>query len=156
MLLPFFKAAQDTGFGVAIRSSLWLFPVIEAFHLLALALIGGAVLVVDLRLAGLTLKRQPAARIALDAQPWLIGGLAVMLVSGGLLWTSEAVKCYYNLAFWLKMMFLSLALVFTFTIRRHVALTGDRVRPFWMKTVALVSVTLWTGVGLMGRGIGFY
>jgi hypothetical protein len=156
MLLPYFQWAQNTGLGVAIRSSLWLFPVIEAFHLLGLALIGGAVLVVDLRLAGLALRRQPVSQLAKDAQPWLLGSLAVMLVSGGLLWTSEAVKCYYNLAFWLKMMFLFLAIVFTFTIRRRVALADERVKPVWMKIVAFVSVTLWTGVGLMGRGIGFY
>jgi uncharacterized protein DUF6644 len=54
------------------------------------------------------------------------------------------------------MTFLLLAIVFTFTIRRHVALAEQRVKPFWMRTVALVSITLWTGVGLMGRGIGFY
>ena len=155
MLLPIFQWVQNTGIGVAIRSSLWLFPVIEAFHLLALALIGGAVLVVDLRLAGLALKRQPVSQLAADAQPWLLGSLAVILTSGGLLWTSEAVKCYYNLAFWLKMMFLFLALVFTFTIRRRVA-ANDASNPIWMKTVAAVSVSLWTGVGLMGRGIGFY
>jgi len=156
MLLPFFKAAQDTALGVAIRSSLWLFPVIEAFHLLALALIGGAVLVVDLRLAGLILRDQPTSRLARDAQPWLIGSLTVMLVSGLMLWTSEAVKCYYNLAFWLKMGFLALAMAFTFTIRQRVAAAGERVQPIWMRTVAFVSVTLWSGVGLMGRGIGFY
>jgi hypothetical protein len=156
MLLPYFQWAQNTGVGVEIRRSLWLFPVIEAFHLLALALIGGAVLVVDLRLAGLALRKQPVSQLAMDAQPWLLGSLTVMLLSGGLLWTSEAVKCYYNLAFWLKMMFLFLAIVFTFTIRRRVALAEGRVKPVWMKTVAFVSVTLWTGVGLMGRGIGFY
>jgi hypothetical protein len=156
MLLTLFKAAQNTGLGVAIRSSLWLFPVIEAFHLLALALIGGAVLVLDLRLAGLALKRQPVSEIAADAQPWFIGSLVVMLMSGLLLWTSEAVKCYYNPAFWLKMIFLFLAILFTFTVRRRVALAEGRVRPLWMKTVACVSLTLWTGVGLMGRGIGFY
>jgi Family of unknown function (DUF6644) len=156
MLLPLFKVAQDTALGVAIRSSLWLFPVIEAFHLLALALIGGAVLVVDLRLAGFILKDHPTSRLARDAQPWLIGSLAVMLLSGLMLWTSEAVKCYYNLAFWLKMGFLALAMAFTFTVRQRVAAADGRVQPIWMRTVAFVSVTLWSGVGLMGRGIGFY
>ncbi len=57
MLLPFFQWCQDSALGLAIRESVWMFPIIEAVHLLALALIGGAVLVVDLRLAGLTLRR---------------------------------------------------------------------------------------------------
>ena len=60
MLLPFFQWCQDSALGVTIRESVWMFPIIEAVHLLALALIGGAVLIVDLRLAGLVLRSQPA------------------------------------------------------------------------------------------------
>ena len=155
-LLPFFEWCENTGVGNAIRSSLWLFPVIESFHLLALALIGGAVLVVDLRLLGFALRRQPVAQLAQDAQPWLVGGLVVMVASGLLLFTSEAIKCYYSPAFWTKMTFLLPALVFTFTVRRKVAAAHEtRVKPLWSRLVALVSVTLWSVVGAAGRWIGF-
>jgi hypothetical protein len=50
MLLPFFEWCEASFIGQTIRESLWLFPVIEAVHLLGLAVIGGAVLLVDLRL----------------------------------------------------------------------------------------------------------
>ena len=156
-LLPFFQWCESSGAGVTIRNSLWLFPVIEAFHLLALAVIGGAVLIVDMRLLGLGLKGQPVAQLARDAQPWLVGSLAVMLVSGILLFTSEAIKCYYNGAFWLKMISLFLAIIFTFTVRRRVVTSAEgRVGRLSSKLVALVSIALWTGVGIGGRGIGFY
>ena len=155
-LLPFFEWCEKTAVGNAIRSSLWLFPVIESFHLLALALIGGAVLVVDLRLLGFGLRRQPVAQLARDAQPWLVGGLVVMVASGILMFTSEAIKCYYSAAFRTKMTFLLPAIVFTFTVRRKVAAADEtRVRPLWGKLVALVSVTLWSVVGAAGRWIGF-
>ncbi len=124
-LLPVFEWCENTAVGNAIRGSLWLFPVVESFHLLALALIGGAVLVVDLRLLGLGLRRQPVAQLARDAQPWLAGGLVVMVVSGILLFLSEAVKCYYSAAFMTKMTFLFPAIVFTFTVRRRVAAADD-------------------------------
>jgi hypothetical protein len=157
MLLPFFQWCQDSSLGVAIRESLWLFPIIEAVHLLALALIGGAVLVVDLRLAGLALNDEPVSTVASDAEPWLIGSLAMMIVTGILLFTSEALKCYYSPPFWLKMMFLALAIAFTFTLRRRVAATdGAGFLPGRARAVAIVSILLWSGVGLMGRGIGFY
>jgi hypothetical protein len=157
MLLPFFQWCQDSSLGVMIRESVWMFPIIEAVHLLALALIGGAVLIVDMRLAGLALRRQPVAMVARDAEPWLIGSLVVMIITGVLLFVSEALKCYYSPPFWLKMSFLALAIVFTFTLRRRVAFAGDTlVAPWRMKTVAALSVLLWSGVGLMGRGIGFY
>jgi len=155
-LLPFFQWCENSAVGEAIRSSSWLFPVIESFHLLGLAVIGGAVLVVDLRLFGFGLRRQPLAQLAQDAQRWLIGSLMVMLASGILLFTSEAIKCYYHTAFWVKMTSLFLAIVFTFTVRRKVVLADEtRVRPLWRKLVALASVTLWSGVGIGGRWIGF-
>ena len=155
-LLPFFEWCEGTAAGDAIRSSLWLFPVIESVHLVALALIGGAVLVLDLRLLGLTLKRQPVARVARDAQPWLIASLLVMLPTGILLFLSESKKCYYSDAFWVKMAALALAILFTFTVRRKVAGWDEtRVRGLWFKLVALVSLALWFTVGAAGRWIGF-
>jgi hypothetical protein len=154
-MLPFFQWCENSAVGEAIRSSSWLFPVIESFHLLALAVIGGAVLVVDLRLFGFGLRRQPVARLAVDAQPWLIGSLAVMVASGVLLFTSEAIKCYYHAAFWVKMTSLLLAIAFTFTVRRRVAMADEARMKRWNKLVALISITLWSGVGIGGRWIGF-
>jgi hypothetical protein len=155
-LLPFFQWCENSGVGEAIRNSSWLFPVIESFHLLGLAVIGGAVLVVDLRLLGFGLRRQPVAQLALDAQRWLIGSLTVMLVTGTLLFTSEAIKCYYHVAFWVKMTSLLLAIVFTFTVRRKVTMADEsRVKPLWSKVVAVISIGLWSGVGVGGRWIGF-
>lgn len=155
-LLPFFTWCENTAVGEAIRNSLWLFPVIESVHLLGLVVIGGAVLVVDMRLFGLGLRRQPVAQLARDAQPWLIGSLMVMLGTGILLFLSEAIKCYYSPAFSVKMTSLFLAILFTFTVRRKVAMADEtRVGPLWSKLVAMVSVTLWSGVGIGGRWIGF-
>ena len=155
-LLAFFQWCEQSAIGEAIRRSAWLFPVIEAIHLLGLGFIGGAVLVVDLRLLGLGLRRQSVAQLARDAQPWLIGSLIVMITTGTLLFTSEAIKCYYHAAFWVKMTSLFLAIVFTFTVQRKVTIADEtRVRPLWSKVVALVSVMLWSGVGIGGRWIGF-
>ncbi len=155
-LLPFFTWCEKSAIGETIRNSQWLFPVIESVHLLALVLIAGSVLVVDMRLLGLGLRRQPVALVAHDAQPWLIGGLVVMLPTGILLFLAEAIKCYYSLAFSVKMTSLFLALVFTFTVRRKVALADEsRIQPVWRKLVAVVSVALWSGVGIGGRWIGF-
>ena len=133
-----------------------MFPMIEGIHLLGLGLIGGAVLVVDLRLLGLGLRRQSVAQVARDAQPWLIGSLMLMITTGFLLFMSEAVKCYYHSAFWLKMASLLLAIVFTLTVHRKVTIADEtQVRPVWNKVVALVSILLWSGVGIGGRWIGF-
>jgi hypothetical protein len=156
MLYPFFEWCEATTIGNAIRTSLWAFAVIESVHLLGLAAIGGAVLIVDLRMLGIGLRKQPVAELARSAFPWLVGSLAVMLVTGVALFLSEAIKCYYSPPFWVKMWSLALAMLFTFTIRRKVTLADEaRVRPVWYKVVALISLSLWFGVGAAGRWIGF-
>jgi len=154
----FFDWIEHTGHGTMIRDSIWQFAAIEAVHLLALAVIGGAVLIVDLRLLGWTLRRQPVKQIARDAEPFLIGSLFMMLLTGYLLMASLAASKYYvNLAFQLKMVFLLLAILFTFTVRRWLIYKDDeQISPGMAKVVAIVSVLLWSGVGIMGRGIGFY
>jgi hypothetical protein len=155
MLLPYFQALEAGSVGEAIRESTWLFPFIEAFHLVGLAVIGGAVLLVDIRLLGLGLRRQPVAELARDAQPWLIGGLLFMIASGIPLFLAESIKCYYSFAFWTKMTALALAIVFSFTIRRRVALDAGARNPFWMRVVGATSILLWSTVGWGGRWIGF-
>jgi hypothetical protein len=155
-VLAVFTWLENTGIGSAIRASPWLFPIIEALHLVGLASIGGAVLIVDLRLLNLGLRDQPVARVARAAQPWMTGSLVVMLATGFLLFLSEAVKCYNSFAFWVKMASLTAAIVFAYTIRRRVA-TGDpaHIDAFWCKLVGATSVLLWAGVGWGGRWIGF-
>ena len=157
MLLPFFEWCEATTIGQAIRESLWLFPVIESIHLLGLAMIGGALLVVDLRLLGFGLRHQPVAQLARSAHPWLVGSLAVMLTTGISLFLSESIRCYYSPPFWTKMELLLVAILFTFTVRRKVALAAaNRVGPIWGRVVAFVSLALWFGVGFSGRWIAFY
>ena len=154
-LLPFFEWCENADLIVAMRSSLWLFPVIESLHLLGLALIGGALLVVDLRLLGFGMRRQPVAILARDAEPWLLGSLGVMLPTGVLLFMSSAVKCYYLPVFWLKMTALLLALAFTFSIRRRVAMAVETGVPAgWSKVVGGTSISLWSAVAIAGRFVG--
>ena len=156
MLLPYFQAIESGPIGEAIRNSTWLFPFVESFHLLALAVIGGAVLLVDFRLLGLGLRRQPVAQLARDAQPWLIGGVLFMIGSGVPLFLAEAIKCYYSFAFWTKMTALAVAIVFSLTVRRRVALASDSgMDPVWMRVVGATSILLWSTVGWGGRWIGF-
>jgi hypothetical protein len=156
MVFSFFAWCEATGLGTAIRNSPWAFAVIESVHLLALSVIGGAVLVVDLRLLGFGLRRQRIADVARDAFPWLVGSLIVMLLTGIGLFLSEPTKCYYSTPFWIKMSSLLAAIVFTFVVRRPVTQADEtRISPIWYKLVALVSLALWFSVGAAGRWIGF-
>ena len=154
-LFPVFQWVQNSALTTALRASKWFFPVIACVHLMGLALIGGSVLVVDLRLLGVGLRRQPVADVAREAQRWLRASLLVMLPTGLLLFSSKAEQCYYLPAFWIKMTSLSLALVFTFAVRRRVALASEtRISPVWGKLVAVISLSLWSSVAIAGKWIG--
>ena len=155
-MLPLFQWCYDTWIGATIRESTWLFPLIEAFHLVGLGLTAGTVLTVDLRLLGVGLNRQSAAQLWASVQPWFLGSVCLMFVTGILLFMSEAIKCYYSFAFWIKMTSLLLALVFAFTIRRHVVRTGPTSGARQQgRLTALTSLVLWFGVAWGGRWIGF-
>lgn len=153
-----YAAAMDSSFANSIHLSVWLFALTEAAHLLALAVVGCAVLVVDMRILGWGLTKQPVALVAREVRPWLIGSLAGMAATGFVMFMSLAASKYYSHpAFWTKMSLLAVALALTFTVRQWI--TGDEARaqhPL-AKIVSVVSVLLWTSVAVMGRtGLGYY
>lgn len=156
IFLSFCQWASQSWFGHGIRDSVWLFPAIEICHLLALGLLGGTILILNFRLLGLRFRNARVAELAKEVRPWMVGSLAVMLVSGFFLFSSEAVKMYGNGAFRLKMVSLALAVAFTFTVHRKVTMSDEEaVSPLSRILVALVSLALWAGVGLAGRAIGY-
>jgi hypothetical protein len=155
MLLPFFQWCESLWLGQVVVGSQWLFPAIEAVHLLGLSLLGGALLVVDLRLLGLGLTGTPAVALARGTRPYLVGAIVLMFATGVPLFLSEAVKCYYNDAFWVKMMTLPFAIAFTFTIRSQVMTDSVRNTARRQKLAGALSIALWFVVAAAGRWIGF-
>lgn len=155
MLLQLFERGEASWLGQFIRMSLWLFPVIETVHLLGLCMLGGAVLLVDLRLFGLGLRSQPLAVVARGAQPWLYLGVGIMLTTGFLLAISEAVKCFHNPSFWVKMITLPFALLFTFAVRQRLSINTPSMGPWRRGLLATVSLALWFTVAMAGRWIGY-
>jgi hypothetical protein len=155
-VLEYFQWCYDTPIGEAVRESTWLFPLIEAFHLLGLALTIGSVLIVDLRLLGAGVKKESVAQLSAGAQPWLIAGIILMFASGIPLFLSESIKCYYSFPFWVKMTSLLLVIVFTFSVRRRVTQTDVAAdRPLSGRVTAVISLLLWFAVAWGGRWIGF-
>jgi hypothetical protein len=153
--MSFCEWADSSFFGHGIRNSVWLFPFVEIFHLLALAVLGGTVLILNLRLLGIRFQRERVSDLARDVQPWMRGSLVAMLVSGFFLFSSESVKMYGNGAFRVKMVSLVLAILFTFTLHRKVTMSDEaHVSPLWRNLAAVLSLVLWSGVGLAGRAIG--
>ncbi|HEX4546521.1 MAG TPA: DUF6644 family protein [Candidatus Acidoferrum sp.] len=159
-MLAFCKWLEQTPVGAGVRESLWLFPAIETLHLLGMAALVGTIAVFDLRLLGWMMRRERVSELAGRLLPWCWAGFAVQVVTGVLLFSSEAVKVYPNPAFRVKMLLIFLAgvhaLIFQWTVYRDVATWDDSgVLPVGAKVAGFVSILLWVGIVAAGRFIGF-
>jgi hypothetical protein len=156
-LLSSFQWIEATGIAKAINASLYAFAYIEAVHLLALAVLGGSCLMVDLRLLGLAMTDQPVTSLYRITRPWFRWSLATILVSGFLLFISLAAsKYYYHFYFWVKMYFLAAAILFTFVVKNRMVSGNDAIaNSSTGKLIGLVSIFLWAGVGFAGKAIGY-
>ena len=154
MLQPLFEWISGLAISQAIGESLWIYPLVQAIHLVFLAMLLGALLLVDLRLLGLGFSKQPVSEVARDARPWLVGGLIGMVLTGVPQLMQNAMREYYAQFFWWKMYFLAAALIFTFTIRWKA--TQGSSAPGYGKIVGVVSIALWGGVAISARLIGLF
>lgn len=150
-----FMALAHSGLGQVMQTSRWAFALVEMVHLLGLAILGGSVLIVDLRLLGVVLTGESAIAVGRDLSRLLTVSLIVMVLSGIALLSEEAGKCYYSPAFRWKMALLTSAVVFYFTVHRQALLRAEReASALWSRIAAVVSLMLWFGVGVAGRAIG--
>jgi len=152
-VLQFFQWCDATWIGRAIRESTYIFPVVEVFHLFGLTLLLGIVTVVDLRILGVGMKRQSIPQLSTELAPWGVGAALVTIVSGILLFLSEAMKCYSNTAFPYKIWLLLGAIVLYFLTHRSIV--NSKMSLGMMKVVAVLTLILWFGVAIAGRAIAF-
>ena len=153
MLTSFFKWLTTSALANAMNNHEWAFPVVQSLHFMGFALSIGTIAIVDFRLLGLGMRRQKAADIAADLKPWTLAGLAVMLITGPLMFSTDAVTYHYNPSFQFKMACLTLALLFHFTLHRR-AVRSD-VSPIAARLAGAMSLLLWTAVVAGGRMIAF-
>jgi hypothetical protein len=159
--LNFCQWIEKSPLGAGVRDSVWIFPVVESIHILGIVVLAFTASLIDLRLLGVgLLRRRPLAEISRRLLPWAWGAIALMLVTGALLFASEAAsKCYESTAFYVKMALLALALVnaaFSYlAVNRH-AEQWDSNPPSRTKILAVLSLIAWAGVVFAGRGIAYF
>jgi uncharacterized membrane protein len=158
-IAPFLKSLEDSGLASAIRNSAYWFPTLEAIHVMALALMLGSITVVDLRLLGLASKERSAARVSSEVLKWTWAAFAVVVVSGVIMFTTNARVYTHNTAFLIKMGLLVVAGInmgiFHLTAERTIDKWDREAAPPSGKLAAALSLALWVGVVVAGRVIGF-
>lgn len=154
-------AIEASSLGTTIASSLWMFPTIETLHVIAIVTVIGAILIMDLRLLGLTSRNRTVAAVEKDTVPltWLAFALAV--VTGLLLFVSKATTYMANPYFLWKMVLLALAGANMLVFHRIISKGRDTwgapgmSTPGAAKLAGLLSLAFWTVIPFCGRVIGF-
>jgi Family of unknown function (DUF6644) len=156
-IYPFFKWVNGSWVGQTISDSRWLFPAIEGVHIVALTLLFGAVIVLNLRMAGIVMRSRSLPQIARELAPWTLCSLIIILASGVLLFASEAIRSFHSDPFRIKMVLLLAAIVFHYSISWRLARKEDGHLPSAVrKMAATIGIVLWVSVGFAGRAIGFF
>jgi hypothetical protein len=160
LLADFCQWLNDLPPSQTLAQSEWAFPIVESVHVLALGLVAGTVALVDLRVLGLALGEIRLTAIARRLLPLTWGGFAVMALSGGALFASEAVKLSHNPLFQLKLVLLLLAglnaWIFHATVYRRVAVWEQAaVAPAQARVAAITSLATWTAIIIAGRFIAY-
>ena len=160
MISSFLAWLQNSHLAMAIVGSAYLFPMIESLHVIAVTIVFGTIILVDLRLLGFASTRVPFTKIASDALKWTWGAFGLAVVTGTLLFITNADVYYHNFYFRTKMLLLALAglnmTVFEFTVYRSVQTWDtDRAAPPLGRTIAILSLVIWVTVIFCGRWIGF-
>ena len=156
-LFPFFKWAETTWLHDVVNNSKWLFPAIEGIHIVALALLFGTVIVLNLRLMGVMMRGRSLPQLEREFEPFTVCSLVVILLTGVVLFISEAVKSYYSTPFRVKIVLLVLAIGFHYSVSWKLMHKDDGQRsPMLSKVAAVFAILLWVSVGFAGRAIGFF
>ena len=147
---------QESYYATAIRESIWVFPIIEGTHVLALGLSVGTIMWFDLRLLGFGMRRHSVSATYNYIKPAMFTGFAIMMISGVLLFYSHALRCYESIFFQIKLVLLILAgvniLIYHTTIDRRRA-EWDRwpKPPLQARLAGLISLLMWTSIVAVGR-----
>ncbi len=158
--MSFLAWLHDTSFSVTMRDSIWAEPIVETIHVLTLTVFLGFVLLLDLRLLDLAMRRRRVSEMFEQLNPGLFGGFAVMVVTGLLLFSGDPVAFFSTLFFKLKMIMLVVAglnvLLFNFTVGRRLDEWDAALRTPWgAKAAGIASLVLWIAIVAAGRGIAY-
>jgi len=156
----FLQSLYDSAVGSGIRESSVLFPSIESVHVLMATTVVGSIAIVDLRLIGYASHRRGARQLILDLLPYTWAAFALAVVTGSLLFTSNATNYAANTPFLCKMCLLVLAginmAIFHLTAYRRISEWDDALPPPRAARIAgVTSLTLWIVIVFLGRWIGF-
>jgi hypothetical protein len=158
--LSFCQWLAETPFSTGIRESTYIYPIIESVHVLSLCVFVGLLLLWDLRLLSITLRRVAVSEVWARLIPWITVGAVLMVLSGLLLFASDPVRFFGNIFFRIKAIGLFLALLNAMAFhlgieRKLVDWDTAVVTPRAAKFAGAISIGLWAVIVVTGRFVAY-
>lgn len=156
----FGKGQSEQSWSEALLGTLNFWGLLEGTHLIALMLFAGTIMVVDLRLLGVTFRNTRVSVISDKVLPLTLFGFGLVAVTGALLFFAKPLFYYHNIWFRLKLVFLVLAFiniaVFHLRVQRSQGAWDLAPRPpASARASAAISLTLWITIIFMGRFLAY-
>jgi hypothetical protein len=143
-----------------IQTTTWIIPTLQTIHILCVAAVFSAAILVDLRIWRLIERDEPLPDMARRFLPTIWPVLLVLLVTGSLLIVGEPRRSLLNSTFYLKMALLAVAILLTAGLQRSLSSSPnfwdkDRWRRMAGRFAATVSILVWCGILFAGRWIAY-
>jgi hypothetical protein len=156
----FLIALEQSGLGAAIRSSPWAYPAANVGHIVALTLFAASVAIMDLRMLGAFAATAPAS-VVVPARRMAIVGLALMALTGFLLFVAEASHVAMNGVFQIKLVLIALGILNALLIAGPALASVADVPPNTLlparaRMAAVISLLIWIAVAASGRLIAYF
>jgi hypothetical protein len=155
-----FEWLEAMPMSTALRESIYGYPILLTSHVVSMCVIAGLLVMMDLRLTGVGNLRTPVSHIQNRLFPWQMLGLAMSVVSGGLLFYGQPMRFYGNFWFWMKNLLMLSALInamyFHWTIYRSVdKWDSNPLPPVPARVAGALGLVLWAAVIVTGRMIAY-
>lgn len=149
----------DTPLSTGIRMVTWLIPAVQSVHILAIAILVGSAMVMELRLAGVMATDVATRTVVKRHLPWLWSALGVLVLTGGTLMIAEPQRVLGNTVFWWKMTAVFGAFVLTLLFRLPILRPQFQLDHAWwralVKPTAWLSMAAWIFAIFCGRWIAY-
>ena len=155
----FAQHIYGTAISTELRETTWIIPSVQSFHIISIAIVVGAAIVMDLRLAGVLATDETPQAVVRRHLPWMWSALGVLLTSGFVLGFAEPYRVLTNEVFWIKMALVLTGFILTLLFRYPVLHPEYRVEHARMaklvKPMAWASLAIWIVVVFCGRWIAY-
>jgi hypothetical protein len=160
MLQSLMEWLESTSLASFIHDRPWAFTTLEVIHVVAISLVIGTIMLVDLRLLGFASTRRPFVEFARGILPVTWFGFVIAALTGSLMFITRATDYYVSATFLIKMSLIALAginmLIFEFgTIRGVQDWNVNPTPPRSARLAGAISLACWVAVVIFGRWTGF-